>query len=143
MKITRKPNSDTGADDIFIDDAYQFSLSYVPIPIVPNIHMKMLAAIEARPNSFNMDSWHGNYDGHGVNTGCGTTHCYAGWAVHLAGEAGYNLEKAIGSEYAGQLILTASCPHMTERPFFFGENVEALAEIRRLAAEEKLHVDKG
>ena len=30
-----------------------------------------------------MGSWHA----------CETTHCRAGWAIHLAGKAGYDLEK--------------------------------------------------
>jgi hypothetical protein len=39
---------------------------------------------------------------------CATTHCLAGWAVHLADAAGAELEKQIGSNAAGALIWHAS-----------------------------------
>ena len=66
---------------------------------------------------------------------CGTTHCRAGWAIHLAGEAGYALEKFHGSELAGQLIYRQSgYPISPVR--FFDTGAEALADMKRLAEAE-------
>jgi hypothetical protein len=40
---------------------------------------------------------------------CATTHCIAGWAVHLAGPEGYKLEKSLvdlgGAGTAGAILL--------------------------------------
>ena len=75
-----------------------------------------------------MDSWHT----------CETTHCMAGWAIHLAGEAGYALEKKVGSHRAGQLIFdrsTQSCPH------FYAPNARALEDLRRRAGQEQADVE--
>ena len=72
-----------------------------------------------------MERWHS----------CGTTHCRAGWAVHLSGEAGYALEKFHGSALAGQLIYRESgYPISPVR--FFETGAEALADMKRLAEAE-------
>ena len=36
---------------------------------------------------------------------CETTHCLAGWAVHLSGPAGYALEALVGPSTAGQILM--------------------------------------
>jgi len=36
---------------------------------------------------------------------CETSHCIAGWAVHLEGPVGYILEKAVGTPMAGLMLL--------------------------------------
>ncbi len=36
---------------------------------------------------------------------CETSHCVAGWAVHLAGPAGYLLEEIVGPHAAGAILL--------------------------------------
>jgi hypothetical protein len=36
---------------------------------------------------------------------CNTTHCIAGWAVHNEGPVGYTLEKAVGWNMAGLMLL--------------------------------------
>ena len=79
-----------------------------------------------------MASWHGR-DGNA----CGTTHCRAGWAIHLAGEDGYALEDAVGPSLAGALIIQASCPWIEKVPDFTASNDDALADIKARAAEEK------
>jgi len=96
---------------------------------VPGLHQKMLAAIEAKPEAFDMSTWHRD----GV---CGTTHCRAGWAVVLAGDAGKALEWVVGSSTAGALITHASCPWLGKVPNFHASNEEALADIRACAAKE-------
>ena len=102
------------------------------IPRVPSLHRRMLAAIEADPKSFDMKTWHS----------CATTHCRAGWAIHLAGAAGYALEMGMSSPTAGTLIHLASCPQLEGiAPDFYASNEDALADIRRLAAMEPELVD--
>ena len=94
------------------------------IPISPQIDAKILAAIEAG-GALNMDAWHT----------CETTHCRAGWAVHLAGKAGYDLQDKVGPQRAGAMIYRASRPGKPA-PWFFDTNEHALADIRKCAAEQ-------
>lgn len=94
------------------------------IPIIPNIDMTILAAIKGGGN-LDMTDWHR----------CETTHCCAGWAIHLAGEAGVALEKKHGSAGAGALIYAASRPNKPI-PNFYASNAAALADIKACAAEQ-------
>jgi hypothetical protein len=94
------------------------------IPVIPQIDAAILAAIEAG-GSLSMGAWHT----------CETTHCRAGWAVHLAGEKGYALERRLGPQRAGAMIYRASRPGM-HAPWFFASNEEALADLRKCAAEQ-------
>jgi hypothetical protein len=91
---------------------------------IKNIDAAILAAIDARGNELRMSSWHT----------CGTTHCRAGWAIHLAGDAGYKLEKVVGSSAAGALIYAASRPDKPV-PDFIASDAVALADLRACAAE--------
>jgi hypothetical protein len=68
---------------------------------------------------------------------CSTTHCRAGWAIHLAGEAGYALERVYGSEVAGTIIYQRSRPGQCV-PDFYATKEEALEDLRRCAAEDPL-----
>ena len=96
------------------------------IAAVPSLHRRMLAAIEVG-GSLNMSNWHT----------CETTHCRAGWAIHLAGEPGEMLEACVGPMLAGALIHIASCPQLEGKvPNFYAGNDEALADIKRLAQLE-------
>ncbi len=94
------------------------------IPVVENIDGKILAAIEAKPEAFDMSVWHKS---------CGTTHCRAGWAIALAGEPGYALEKVMGPAGAGALIYATSRPGMRV-PNFYASNADAIESIRADAA---------
>lgn len=91
---------------------------------VDNLHTKMLAAIEA--GGLEMATWHT----------CETTHCRAGWAVVLAGDAGRVAEALLGTAAAGAIIVAKSCPYLDKVPDFYCSNAEALADIRRCAAIE-------
>jgi hypothetical protein len=91
---------------------------------IKNIDAAILAAIDARGNELRMSFWHT----------CGTTHCRAGWAIHLAGDAGYRLEKVVGSAAAGALIYAASRPDKPV-PDFIASDAVALADLRACAAE--------
>jgi len=53
----------------------------VEIPKIENIHQAVFTAAST-DGALDMGSVHQ----------CQTTHCRAGWVVHLAGEAGYALE---------------------------------------------------
>jgi hypothetical protein len=52
----------------------------------------------AHPDNLDMRAWHSD---------CGTAHCIAGWAVHLAGARGYALEARFDAAAAGFLLLGA------------------------------------
>src|SRR5579872_3207471 len=94
------------------------------VPVVERLDAQILAAIEGRGGVLDMANWHT----------CETTHCRAGWAVHLAGKAGYELEEKLGgAEYAGRAIYRASTGRS---PYFFASNERALEDIRRCAAED-------
>ena len=68
---------------------------------------------------------------------CGTTHCRAGWAVHLAGEEGYLLEKQTSTPFAAMQIYKASSPNIPVPPTrFYGDNETAYKDIVRCAQEE-------
>jgi Pentapeptide repeats (8 copies) len=93
-------------------------------PVVPRIDAAILARIESG-GVLDMKEWHI----------CETTHCRAGWAVTLAGEAGKELEDKIGTNAAAALIYTAS--RQGERvPDWFASNEDALADIRLHAAKQ-------
>jgi len=88
------------------------------IPVVPNIDAEILAAVATANAALDMLSWHL----------CETTHCRAGWAVHLAGDAGKALESKIGPSAAGALIYAASGSHPV--PDWHTSNAEAMADMR-------------
>ena len=53
------------------------------------------------PAALYMGSWHKS------GTECGTSHCIAGWAVHLQGTDGYELERQVQQPAAGAILLGA------------------------------------
>ena len=63
---------------------------------------------------------------------CKTTHCRAGWVVHLAGEAGYKLEQFHNWELAAMLIYRESGYHINPARFY-DSNEEAMADMKKLA----------
>jgi len=103
-------------------------------PVVPNLDARILAAIgemaplsEPPPShvggSLDMGSWHS----------CETTHCRAGWAITLAGEAGRELEAKHGPQLAGGLIYLASTGRI---PNFFATDEEAIEDMKQQAAKD-------
>jgi hypothetical protein len=89
--------------------------------VIQHIDAAILAAIDAPGSSLDMAQWHT----------CDTTHCRAGWAIHLAGEAGYALQQLVGESLAGALIYAASGSHPV--PDWFATNDAAMADLRRRA----------
>lgn len=63
---------------------------------------------------------------------CETTHCRAGWVVHLTGKAGYALEKKTSTLFAAMQIYKAS-GYSISPVRFYDDNEEALADMKRLA----------
>lgn len=110
------------------------------VPVVEDLDTKILAAIDAG-GALDMGAWHG-CSWHGCRTihghSCRTTHCRAGWAIHLAGVAGYDLERSHGPQVAAAMIYRASVGRV---PDFFAIDAEALDDIRKGAAEEAARRD--
>jgi len=69
----------------------------------------------AEPDALDMSIWHT----------CSTTHCVAGWAIHLAGEYGRDLEERFGSRIAGNILLGIEGSQL-----FFLSTEEATARLR-------------
>jgi uncharacterized protein YjbI with pentapeptide repeats len=120
-----------------LERAVRYRERHPEVPIVEHLDAKILADIEAGRLFLDMRAWHGS-DPEGFErtdkTPCGTTHCRAGSAVHEAGEAGYALERKLGSAAAaGRAIYIASTGRS---PYFYGSNERALADIKRCAAED-------
>jgi hypothetical protein len=59
---------------------------------------KVAQAALASPESLDMSTWHA----------CETTHCLAGWAVHLSGSAGYALESITSTSVAGAMLMPSA-----------------------------------
>ena len=107
---------DADLRDAYLRDA-NLSGAYA-IPVVENIDARILAAVQGDVGSLEMSTWHT----------CETTHCRAGWAIHLAGAPGYALEKNLGANVAGALIYAASRPNQ-RIPDFFATNDDAMASL--------------
>jgi hypothetical protein len=91
------------------------------VPKIENIDKAVYDAC-SQPNALNMDTWHT----------CETTHCRAGWVVHLAGEAGKELELYHNTLLAAQLIyLESGSPINPCR--FYDKNDEAMADMKARA----------
>jgi hypothetical protein len=98
--------------------------------VIPNIDAAILESIEANKaagtNGLNMGSWHGRECDE--TNWCNTTHCRAGYAICLAGKAGFELERRVGPETAGQMIYAASRPD-NPLPDFHASDEDAMADM--------------
>lgn len=94
------------------------------IPVIPDIHKAVFAAV-SQPKALDMGAWHT----------CDTTHCRAGWVVHLAGEAGYALEAFHNTELAAMLIYRESGYPINPARFHDSGKV-AMDDMRKLAGVE-------
>lgn len=95
-----------------------------PIPTIENINQRIYEAV-SQPNALDMGGWHT----------CETTHCRAGWAVHLAGPAGKALEQFHDTELAAMLIYRESGSPINPARFY-DSNEAAMADIKACAARE-------
>jgi hypothetical protein len=81
------------------------SVAGVDLPTKEEADARIVAVAKAAlasPDALDMDSWHR----------CETTHSIAGWAIHLAGEQGYALEKRFGPRAAGAILLGPAADDM-------------------------------
>ena len=70
----------------------------IGFPVAVDAPQRLLAvarAALAEDSALDMEHWHT----------CKTTHCIAGWAIHLAGELGRVLQESHGPELAGRMLL--------------------------------------
>jgi hypothetical protein len=80
-------------------------------------------AVLADPDkALKMESWHT----------CDTTHCLAGWAIHLSGAAGYALQAATSPSVAGLMLAPSLAP------YFYGSNATAIQVCRDIVAEAEV-----
>ena len=78
-------------------------------------------------NELDMGDWHT----------CNTTHCRAGWVVHLAGDAGRELEAQTDTAFAAMQIYRKSSPDIpVSLNRFFDSNKVAMDDINRCAELE-------
>ena len=91
------------------------------VPVIDALDAKILDAVTSGGGSLEMDAWHS----------CDTTHCRAGWAIHLAGKPGYELERKRGSQSAGRMLYLAATGRV---PHFLASNSAALDDIKECAA---------
>jgi len=96
-------------------------------PVIDLIHSKVFQAA-SKENALDMSSWHT----------CETTHCRAGWVVHLAGEAGYALEKQTSTIFAAMMIYKKSSDIQVSPVRFFETSELAMEDMKRCAELEEL-----
>ena len=92
-------------------------MSQVPVVDDHDRRLRELAQVVlASPDHLQMESWHSD---------CGTSHCIAGWAIHLAGEEGARLEALNGSEIAGYILLGPEADG-----YFYSRKEDAIAWLQ-------------
>lgn len=96
------------------------------IPRIENLDAKILAALN-HGGTLDMEQWHRGFS---LDEPCQTTHCLAGWAVHLAGKEGRALERRFYTEVAAALIYWMNTRKV---PNFFVSQKSALAGLRKRA----------
>jgi hypothetical protein len=87
----------------------------------------MVYSAASNPKALNMNTWHS----------CSNTHCWAGWVVTLAGEAGKKLEQFFDTPLAAMKILDASSALQVSPVLFFESNDDALRHMKDFAEREK------
>ena len=95
------------------------------VPKIPNIHQTVYAAV-SNPRALEMGSVHT----------CEKKHCRGGWVIALAGAEGRALEEYFNWELAAMLIYRES-GYPINPARFYDSNEDALADMKRLADEEK------
>jgi hypothetical protein len=92
------------------------------IPFVKDLNIKVLDAVTST-GSLDMEEWHT----------CSTTHCWAGWIVHLAGKEGYALEEETSTEFAAKAIFKKSTGKSIDTKNFHTDNETAMEKIKEFA----------
>ena len=117
--------SDANLSDVNLSHANLSRADLSGVPVIENIHQNVFAAA-SQAGALDMSDWHT----------CKTTHCRAGWAITLAGDAGKSLENEIGPAAAAAAIYIASDPKLERIPDFHCSNETAMADMKRLAELE-------
>jgi hypothetical protein len=99
------------------------------VPVIENIDAAVLQAVTAEPKLFDMSTWHDERS-------CGTAHCRAGWVVHLAGEAGYALEKFHRDTGLAALLIYKASGSPINPCRFYDSNEDALADMKARAEQK-------
>jgi hypothetical protein len=127
----KRPTTDEEHRRIRRERMLRYRERHPQVPIVENLDRRILDEVTREGRRLNMASWHGGEAEDG--TACGTTHCRGGWAIHLAGRPGYDLEKQVGVQNAAAMIYRASTGRV---PHFFASDAQAMADIKRCAEEQ-------
>ena len=96
------------------------------VPQIPDIHRAIYAAVN-RPRAIDIYEWHPLM----------TIYCRAEWTVILAGEAGAELERRLGTGAAAALIYAASDPDLPTIPDWYASENDAFADMARMAEEKR------
>ena len=104
-----------------LEDA--IGIDEVPRSPVPGLAARVLEQITGHPQLLYMAEWHSD---------CGTKHCFAGWAVTLAGEVGKAAEGRLGTASAARLLLGGS-----DHPFGEEDGDEVIPWLEARVAEEE------
>ncbi len=72
-----------------------------------------------------MNNWHA----------CDTTHCWAGWIVHIAGDDGKALEDKTSTPFAAMMIYKKSNGKSINPAWFYLSNEEAMEKIKEVAGQ--------
>ena len=89
---------------------------------------KLIAeTVLANPSQLDMRQWHGE-------AACGTTHCIAGWACHLAPNGRW-IESQLGTASAARFLL--GLLGEGEDAIFYRDNDEAIEVLKGWAQPEK------
>ncbi|WP_299476963.1 hypothetical protein, partial [uncultured Paracoccus sp.] len=102
--------------------------SIADAPVIADIHQRVYAAASVE-GALDMSDWHT----------CATTHCRAGWVVHLAGKAGYKLERHLDSTANAAMLIYAASDPARPVPDFYASDKDALEDMRRCAEREARH----
>lgn len=96
------------------------------MPVIENIHTAVLNAVSV--GKLDMSHWHT----------CETTHCRAGWVVHIAGEKGKELERETSTAFAASQIYKKSSEIKVSPVSFYVGDKEAMKDIKDCAEKEAL-----
>jgi Fe2+ or Zn2+ uptake regulation protein len=112
-------------------DPYSSNYIITNAPIVKDLNIKVLDAVTST-GSLAMEVWHT----------CSTTHCWAGWIVHLAGKEGYDLEEKTDTEFAAKAIFKQSTGKSIDTKNFHTDNETAMEKIKEFAKGELTRLSK-
>lgn len=106
-----------GSVAAYLRRAARYRRRHPEVPVIPDLDKRILELVSSDIGAFDMSLWHT----------CETTHCRAGWAIVLAGEAGRALELHYGPATAGRMIYLASTGRSAH---FFTTTEHALRDIQ-------------